>query len=305
VSESIEFTVSDTDAGKRLDRLVIERLGSLGRRGASELFDKGRVRVGRRRVKKGDLARAGDVVSVELAGPAVPVPEPDAPLDVRLERPDLVVVNKPAGIPTAALEAGERGTLVNRLLARYPEMQGIGHRPREPGILHRLDTQTSGLLVAARTSSAFTHLQAALDGGKLQKRYLAIISGTLDDSGVIDAPLAPDPKHRERVRVLGVMDDADYFRDALTHYRVLERIGQWTLLELDVSKAFRHQIRAHLASIGAAIVGDKVYGGILDTALGERHALHASYVAWAGDGTVAGFAVEEPLPKDMAELLGG
>lgn len=249
-------------------------------------------------------ASAGSRIEVALADEG-PLPEHALALDVRLERPTLLVVHKPASQPTAPLRTDEGGTLVNALLARYPELAGIGHRAREPGLLHRLDTETSGLLVVARDRAAFDTLTRALRAGRLAKRYLAITATVdLPAEGVVDAPLGPDPTRRGRVRV--VPDpDRDYARAAETRYRVLETTAALTLLELDVARAFRHQIRAHLAAIGAPLVGDALYGGAAWPGAGARHALHASYVAWAGDRTEASFEVNAALPDDMRRLLGG
>lgn len=146
--------------------------------------------------------RAGQVIEIELPAQATLLPQPEIALDVLLERPDLVVVRKPAGMPTVPLDPAERGSLAAALIGRYPEMAKVGHRPREPGLIHRLDTNTSGLVVAARTGSSFDRLVAALREGRLEKRYLAVVAESgLPDQGVIDGPLGPDPHNRARVRV--------------------------------------------------------------------------------------------------------
>lgn len=302
---TLTFTVSPSEAGQRLDKLVVAR-SELGRRRVAELFQQGQVVVGGRRVPKGEPAREGDEIVVSLDVDDRPSPEPDARLAVRLETPHLVVVAKPAGQPSAPLR-GESGTLAGALLGRYPEMASVGHSPREPGLLHRLDTQTSGLLVAARSADAFTRLHAALRSGAMTKRYLAIVGAEgLEDSGTIDAPIAPDRKNPKRVLVADATAQRtgkNRARPAVTRWKLLRRAGSFALLEVTVSRALRHQIRAHLASIGHPIAGDAVYGGPAAPELGERHALHASYIAWAGDDTIEGFALEEPLPGDMASLM--
>jgi 23S rRNA pseudouridine1911/1915/1917 synthase len=298
----VRFLVPREDAGQRLDRLVATR-GGVGRRRARELCEAGRVTVDGRRARGAEEVREGATIELPVATDDASADE-HAPLDVRLETPALVVVHKPAGQPTAPLRPGERGTLANALVARYPETAGVGRRAREPGLLHRLDTQTSGLVVACRTKDALTRLGAALDSGEVEKRYLAIASGVeLPDSGVLDAPLGPDPRRRGRVRA--VPDhERGYARLSLTHFRVVERRGALLLVELRMARGFRHQIRAHLAGAGAPLVGDALYGGRAWPERPERHALHASYVAWAGDATLDGFAVEADMPDDMRELLG-
>jgi 23S rRNA pseudouridine1911/1915/1917 synthase len=303
-SQNAGFVVSAAESGERLDRLVVRHVPGLGRREVRELFADGQVTVDGRGARAGAPATAGSRVEVTL-GDEQPHAEPELSLDVRLERPTLLVVHKPASQPTAPLRVGERGTLVNALLGRYPELNGIGHRAREPGLVHRLDTETSGLLVVARNGTAFAALTRALRSSQLEKRYLAITATLgLPASGVVDGALGPDPTRRGRVRI--VPDPLhDYARAAETRYRVVETTARFTLLELAAARAFRHQIRAHLAAIGAPLVGDALYGGAAWPSAGARHALHASYVAWAGDRTEPSFAVNAELPEDMRRLLGG
>lgn len=289
-------------AGKRVDRLVMERVPTT-RTEARELCRSGAVRLDGRRVNKGARASAGATLEIELPSLAVVLPEPELPLDVRLVREDVVVVYKPAGMATVPLERGERGTLASALIARFPEMVGIGHRPREPGVIHRLDTHTSGLVIAARDAETFERLHAGLSEGRLDKRYLAVCAAEgLPPEGTIDLPLCPDPEHYGRV--IEAPPGTYYRHESTTRFRVLETGARFALLELEVSRAFRHQIRAHLAAIGHPIVGDRLYGGPYDELLGERHALHASYVAWAGERTPR-FEVEAPAPRVFLELTRG
>lgn len=296
------FVAAPEDAGSRLDRLVALR-ANVGRRRARELCQGGLVVVDGRRGRAADPVAAGASIELELPNEEAE-PNPSLPLDVRLERSSVVVAYKPPGQPSAPLGPGERDTLANALVARYPEMAHVGMRPREPGLLHRLDTQTSGLVVACRTKEAFVHLGAALRQGKLEKRYLAIANGSsLPDQGSLDEALGPDPRKRGRVRVAD-RETSGYARQSLTRYRVLDRRGPLVLVELQMSRGFRHQIRAHLAGAGAPLVGDTLYGGRPWPEHPERHALHASYVAWAGDATLDGFEVEAELPNDMRELFG-
>ena len=303
--QHVELEARDADAGTRLDKFLAEHVPGVGRHKASELCAKGLVRVDGQRAKKSTLLTLGAKVTLELDELQALEPEPELALEVRLERDEFVVVNKPAGMPSAPLDTSERGSLCGALLARYPEMQGIGYRAREPGIVHRLDTQTSGLVLAARTLDGFQRLTRALELEALHKRYLAVVSAAgLPESGVISGALAPDAAHPERVRVLADGDRAGYARHKLTRYRVERVAFGRALVELEVGSAFRHQIRAHLASIGHPIAGDAVYGGEPVAELGARHALHASQISWAGDATLAGFTVNEPLPPDLAQLLG-
>jgi 23S rRNA pseudouridine1911/1915/1917 synthase len=300
----IELIARETDGKSRLDKFLTLQVAGIGRQRAAELCESGRVRIDGQRAKKSAVVSVGAKITVELDEPESLEPEPELPLDLRLERAELVIVNKPAGMPTAPLTTTERGTLCGALLARYPEMQGVGHRAREPGIVHRLDTQTSGLVLAARSAQAFTRMSQALSLEELQKRYLAVVSARgLAESGEISRALTPDPAHPERVRVLEAGDESGYARHKITRYRLKRIAGDRALIELSVGSAFRHQIRAHLAAIGHPIAGDAVYGGEALPALGSRHALHASQLTWAGAAGVPGFTVYEPLPPDLTALL--
>jgi len=297
------FVVNAADGGERLDKLLAREVPGVGRKLARELSELGRVSVDGRRTRAAHPVSAGATIEVTL-DEAPAVGEPELELDVRLELASVLVVHKPPGQPSATLRPGERGTLVNALVARYPELTGIGHRRREPGLIHRLDTETSGLVVVARSNAAFGTLTRALQGGRITKRYLAIVAASeLPANGVIDRPLGPDPRRHGRVRV--VPEPArEYAKPSVTRYVVLERSARFLLLELEAARAFRHQIRAHLASLGAPLVGDALYDGPAWPGAGSRHALHASYVAWAGDRTVPSFAVNAGLPDDMRRLFG-
>jgi 23S rRNA pseudouridine1911/1915/1917 synthase len=304
LSAGVVRLVAGADAtGERLDKFLARRVAGLGRKAARELCDAGRARVNGHRARPATPLQAGAEITLELEEER-PVADASLELDVRLELQAVLVVHKPAGQPTAALRPGERGTLVNALVARYPELQGVGHRAREPGLVHRLDTETSGLLIVARQAAAFETLTLALRGGRITKRYLAVTAaGELPDSGSVEGALGPDPKRRGRVRVVPDPEQ-EYGKPAVTRYRILERTAEFCLLELEAARAFRHQIRAHLASIGAPLVGDALYGGPEWPGAGARHALHASYAAWAGDRTVPSFEVNAGLPLDMRRLLG-
>jgi 23S rRNA pseudouridine1911/1915/1917 synthase len=291
----------DSDAaGKRVELLVVELL-SCSRAEARALCSSGAVRLDGRRVDKGVRAASGSILEVRLPAGDEVVAEPDLALDVRLERPDLVVVCKPAGMPTVPLSRGERGTLAGALIARYPEMLAFGYGRREPGVLHRLDTQTSGLVVAARDAATFERLKTGLGTNSLEKRYVALCEQAgLEEDGAIDLPLCPDPGRYGRVMVAG--ERASYSYPSRTAFRILERGPRFALLELTVARAFRHQIRAHLAAIGHPIVGDRLYGGPLVEEFGERHALHASAITWPGRFPPA-FSVTDTPPAEFLAVL--
>lgn len=299
MKEPRRFTVGTEFAGERLDKFLVQSCPELGRRGARWLTEHSAVTVDGARAAKSRRLRAGEVVELTRDYDRAPAAEPELPLCTLLERDDLVVVDKPAGQPSAPLGDLERGSLAGALLARYPEMDGIGYRPREPGLLHRLDTRTSGLVIAARTQLAFDTLRTALETHALVKRYLAIVSTErpLPDTGRIELALGPEPSGSGRVVVANVGVDGARLRSS--QFRVLARRGPWALLEVEAPRAYRHQVRVHLASSGWPIAGDLEYGGSQTELLRERHALHASHVAWAGDERVAAFAVDSALPEDL------
>lgn len=301
------FRVDAARAGERLDKVVIAALPGLGRKGARRLFEEGKIKVNGKRPSKGDLAREGDEIRIAL--PSVDgvgaVPDPDAPLDVRLETHDVVVADKPPRQPTAPLRPGEKGTLANALLARYPEMAAIGHSPREPGLVHRLDTDTSGLVMAARTPAAFAALTAGLKTGGVKKSYLLVCAAEgIGSSGTIEFPIAHHPKDKKRMYpCIHPRDVARYQpRPATTQFRVERVAGRWALVEASASAAIRHQIRVHFAAIGHPLAGDALYDGPQVTGL-ARHALHANYIAWKGDGVVDAFEVRSSLPADIASAF--
>jgi 23S rRNA pseudouridine1911/1915/1917 synthase len=277
----VTLTVAPELAGERLDRLLARELEGVGRKRAREWCEAGRVTLDGKRAKPATPVAAGAVVVIDT-GDEGALPDRSLALDVRFESDEIVVLHKPAGVPSAPLREGELG---------------------EPGLIHRLDTDTSGLLVAARSARAFAALASALSRGELDKRYLAVAERLdLPDEGRVDLELAPDPRKKGRVRVAS-SEDAGYSHAATTRYRVLERAANASLLEVVATPAFRHQVRAHLAAIGAPLIGDTLYGGAPWPGEHPRHALHASYVAWAGDGTLPSFEVEAALPDELRALL--
>jgi len=291
------WLVSDEAAGERLDKFLTQHCPELGRQGARWLSEQGLVTVDGRRAPKARRLQAGELVEVQGQWDGAPAPEPQAPLCIVLERADLVVVDKPAGQATAPLGGLEPGSLAGALLGRYPEMSAVGYRAREPGLLHRLDTPTSGLVIAARSTPVFEVLREALTQERLHKRYLAIVQDkAVPDAGVIARPLVPDPGSG-RVRVAEPGEQRA--RERVTRFRTLERRGPWALLEVTAPRAYRHQVRVHLASEGWPIAGDRDYGGPATAALPGRHALHASHVSWAGGEQVRAFSVDSPLPDEL------
>ncbi len=304
---TVEIQVEEADAGSRVDVLLVRRVDGMSRAKARRMIEDGSIQVNGRRVRKGLRLCVGDLVQLsEMPAPSdfLAQPDPSLELVVRFEDPHLVIVDKPAGLPTHPLKPDERRTLAGALLARYPEMGTVGYSAREPGVLHRLDNDTSGVLLAARSGAAFDALRALLEGGAIEKRYEALIEGELFES-IIDAPIASHRGDPRRVHVC--IDPLDRqrakARPARTEVRGSRPIGtRFTLLELRAPVAVRHQIRAHLAALGHPLAGDWLYGGPTVSSL-NRHFLHASRIAFDHPMTGERVDVSSPLPSELMAVL--
>jgi len=306
----LEVTVTSELNGARLDKAVVHLVEGASRARVKRAIEEGSVSVNGRIVAKGGTVSEGDRIVVDAATfgteDAPAVPERDAPLAVRHEAKDLLVVDKPAGQPTAPLRSDETGTLANALVGHHPELAGVGYSPREPGVVHRLDNETSGLVVVARTADAFEALRDALQAEKIAKEYLLVCaSESLPDQGTIEYPIANHPKDKRRVYpCIHPRDVMRYApRPAVTTYRVERRVGPWALVRAEAARAVRHQLRAHFAAIEHPLAGDVLYGGTAIDGL-TRHALHAARVSYDGGGDPSlAFDVASPLPDDMAKLV--
>ena len=255
MTEPIKLTA--TEAG-RIDKEVARHYPDAGRRQLAELFDDGCVKLTGKRARKGDFLSVGDTIELTrapvTADAARPLPDPDAAarLPILLERPELVVVAKPAGMPSQPLRPGELGTAANALAHMFPECATIGDDPRDGGRVHRLDIGTSGCLIAARTPEAYRALRDAFGDSQVEKLYLAITDGR-PVSRECDAPLAQRGKKV-------IVDHTDGLA-AYTSFVVDRATNTHALVRCDARTGRMHQIRAHLSYVGAPIVGDTLYGG--------------------------------------------
>lgn len=297
-------------AGERLDRFLATSLDQ-PRSQVQRWIRDGRVRVEGARAKPSLALSGGEDVAVEVPPPAPSTLEPESgALSVLHEDEALIVVDKPPGLTVHPGAGRVTGTLVHRLLARYPEIDGVGG-PGRPGIVHRLDKDTSGVLVVARTAGAYRSLQKAFAGREVDKRYLAVVHGTPSpEAGEIDAAIGRHPEHRRQMAVLPAARKGA--RHALTRYRTLGAAAGIALLEVAIETGRTHQIRVHLKHLRHPIVGDPVYGearwkglpGPARRPLREfpRPALHAWRLAFAHPATGERAAFEAPVPEDLRKL---
>lgn len=299
----IEEEVPEALAGERLDR-VVALLADVSRSDAAAIVTAGGAAVDGETAATGKVRlRAGQRITIdESLAPQAQPPQPDPSIRVRvvLEDDDLVIIDKPAGLVVHPGAGNPDGTLVNGLLARYPEIASVGEALR-PGIVHRLDAGTSGLLVVARTAAAYYGLVDALSSHRVERTYRALVWGyPANASGVIDAPIGRD--HRDPMRMAVVVDG----KPSRTQYRVLERFrspAEVSLLECRLETGRTHQIRVHLAAVGHPVVGDATYGGARSALVADRPVLHAAALDFRHPLTGVEIAATSPLPDDFAALL--
>jgi 23S rRNA pseudouridine1911/1915/1917 synthase len=285
------------DMGERLDRFVASRLDDVSRSYVQELIETGRILVDGQLRKSKFRMTPGEVVTVEVPPLAADEIQADAiPLDVIFEDDDVIVIDKPPGMVVHPAPGHPRGTLANALVAHVPGI-AVGGDNR-PGIVHRLDKDTSGLIVAAKSDRGRTSLVHQWADRSLEKTYLALAAGRVpENEATIDAPIGRDPKNRQRMAVIRSG------RPAVTHFEVVERFEDATLLRITIETGRTHQIRVHLAFIGHPVLGDAVYGDSPSDVPGlERQFLHASELAFSlPNGDEARFSA--PLPEDLARVL--
>ena len=304
------FTVDEMLSGKRLDSYIAD-VSELSRSQAARLIDEGAVLVNGTKAQKKLSLKTGDTVSVEIPEPEEYEATPEnIPLDIIYEDSDIIVINKPSGMVVHPAPGNFSGTLVNALLYHCREsLSGIGGVMR-PGIVHRIDKDTSGLLVVAKNDYAHTKLSEELAYHGIEREYHALVRGGFrSDSGTVDMPIGRHPIDRKKMAVLPI--GASGAKDAVTHYEVIRRYGDISYLALRLETGRTHQIRVHMSHLGHALLGDEVYGGARKTPFEKRHAplfdgqaLHAKRLTLTHPRTNERMTFECDLPDNFKKLLG-
>ncbi len=305
MEQVIELRVSES--GQRLDKYVAQMAPDLSRSRVQKLIEEGLITVNGGMAKPSYRVEVGDLVVTRIPPPeSLEVrPEP-IPLDIVYEDEDIIVVNKPAGMVVHPAYGHRTGTLVNAVLAHCPDLAGVGDDLR-PGIVHRLDKDTSGLIIVAKNDSACRHLQRQFKRREVHKVYVALLEGCLEPvRGVIEAPIGRDKKRRKRMAVV------EGGREARTEYTVVEYFGDkaghqarpYTLVEAEPKTGRTHQVRVHFASIGHPLAGDPVYGFRKQRLSGlRRQFLHAQTLGFRLPGSDEYIELTAELPDDLRAVL--
>ena len=293
-SESWQFTASGKEG--RLDQFLAAQGLGLTRSRLHALIEEGQVRLNGSLAKPAQRLRAGDRVSLTVPPPRkLDLIPQDIPISVVYQDEQIIVLDKPAGLSVHPGPGHPDGTLVNALLARCPDIRGIGGAIR-PGIVHRLDKDTSGLMVVAKTDLAHQGLSQQIKARQFTKGYLAVATGVLTPSqGIIEAPIARDPRNRKRMAVV------TGGRAARTLYRVMNSYQGCQLVEVYLESGRTHQIRVHLADLGHPLLGDRLYGR--GSQLVQRHFLHAHHLGFAHPRTGEPVEFRCELPTDLQQAL--
>ncbi|AFY43742.1 RluA family pseudouridine synthase [Nostoc sp. PCC 7107] len=286
-----EFNLQVSENSQRLDRYLAEELPDISRSRIQQFIEQGNVQVNDQVcTSKKVNVKAGDRITLQIPeAQPLELQAEDIPLDILYEDDQLLILNKPAGLVVHPAPGHYDGTLVNALLAHCPNLPGIGGVQR-PGIVHRLDKDTTGAIAIVKTDIAYQHLQAQLQAKTAQREYLGVVYGApKTQSGKIDFPIGRHPQDRKKMAVVPVEEGG---RAAVTHWQVLERLGNYTLIHFQLETGRTHQIRVHSAKIGHPIVGDPVYGSGRSVGVNlPGQALHA----WR-------LKLQHPISEDWIEV---
>lgn len=294
------WVVEEEEEGERMDKLLVQRNPDWSRTKVKKWIQQGRVTVDGKKVKGSYRLRSGETVVVQVPPLQEQTIEPeDLPLDIRYEDEDLLVVNKPRGLVVHPAPGNWSGTLVNGLLAYCQEkLSDLGGEER-PGIVHRIDKDTSGLLLVAKNNWIHQELAKQLQQHAIQRKYIAIVEGLIAPAkGSIKAPIARDPIHRKRMKV-----DPLHGKEAITHFRIMKRLAQHTLVECQLETGRTHQIRVHMQYIGHPIVGDPIYGRRKSQKWIQGQALHAHALRFLHPRLKKWIEVKADLPEELERLI--
>lgn len=293
----MKIQISAAEQGKRLDSVLHELLPQFSRSRLQSWIREGRALVDGAAAKPSYLMRGTETVVLEPgSAPPLRATAEDIPLTVLYEDESAIVIDKPAGMVVHAGAGVHEGTLVNALLHRFTALSSIGGELR-PGIVHRLDRFTSGVLLVAKNDAAHRDLAAQFASRQVRKTYLTLVEGPLEGKGRIDYPITRDPRNRARMTA-----KLAHGRPSLTHWEALEKFAAYTFLTIDLGTGRTHQIRAHMAAIHHPVAGDKLYGA--KPSPWNRYFLHAHSLVFRSPATGETVTVTSPLPADLAEWKG-
>jgi 23S rRNA pseudouridine1911/1915/1917 synthase len=294
-----KITVSSEKQGKRIDAFVSENIDDISRTMAQKLIDDGKVLVNSKRVKSSYKVETNDIVEVEIPKPTeTTIKAQDIPVPIIYEDDDIIVVNKPKGMVVHPANGNPDGTLVNAILSMCKgSLSGIGGEVR-PGIVHRLDKDTSGLIIIAKNDKAHINMSKQIQDRLVTKKYIALVRGVLpEDEATIDMPISRSLKDRKK------MDVNKNGKNAITHFKVLKRYNKYTLIEVKIDTGRTHQIRVHMSHIGYPIIGDGVYSNGKNEFGVEGQMLHAKSLDFKHPITGKQIHLEAPLPEYFQKVL--
>lgn len=316
--EHLRIVADKGQAQLRIDKFLMNRVENTSRNRIQHAIDSGSVRVNEKIIKASYKVKPLDVITVVLPDPPrdTEVYPEDLPLDVVYEDDDVLLVNKAAGMVVHPGYNNYTGTLVNALTFYLQQLPSLPGNTGRPGLVHRIDKGTSGLLVIAKNEWAMTYLAKQFFEHSIERKYLALVWGDLTEAGTVSGYIGRDPRDR---RIMTLVDDPEQGKWSVTHYRVIERFGYVTLIECELETGRTHQIRAHMKSIGHPLFADAAYGGdkirkgtvfakyrqFVDNcfAIISRQALHACSLGFEHPKTKEKCAFEVPLPVDMLAVL--
>jgi 23S rRNA pseudouridine1911/1915/1917 synthase len=300
------LTVPDDNAGERLDQFVVSMLGGVSRSQVQRLIKDGHVRVAGLDAKANQAVKTGQEIIVDAPEPVAAAPQAEAlPLPIVYQDADVIVIDKPAGMVVHPAAGHASGTLVNALLHHVDDLSGIGGEKR-PGIVHRLDRGTSGLMVVAKHDAAHVELARQFQDREVEKEYLALVWGLLSAGRCIDAPIGRDPANRKKMSAR-----ARRSREAVTRIVRAEHLKALTLVQVAIHTGRTHQIRVHLSAIGHPIVGDALYGGVHRRVPGDLRAithldrpfLHAAHLVFKHPADARRMEFFSELPDDLQRVV--